>query len=272
MTPPAASRPKAEPPDRTNASTCSTIISGSSNAVSRTAGAPPWIAIEATAGSSKMTAVTPVAMRSSSADPTRTPATSVIKLAVIGNPSSVAPCDYRIRFGRRQTPAGRCASRKLEAGNKGGGLPTRRAFERGRSGGLARRSVRTARVPLQAEPRPAARTGWRIGPSPRRPSWLSRWPSSPFGERGAPRVAPLAATRRSPACAGAREAAAFSNARRRRRADPAAGPDGRPDRGRKRREGDPRRRRGRARAADHRRSAGARRAMKAKAAARRIER
>src|SRR5208337_3647144 len=123
MTPPAASRPKAEPPDRTKASTCSTIISGSSNAVSRTAGAPPLIAIEATAGSSKTTAVTPEAMRSSSADPTRTPATSVIRFAVIWK-SFVSPAasDYRNPFGKVK-PLRRSLRRASSRGQQGGGEP-----------------------------------------------------------------------------------------------------------------------------------------------------
>ena len=50
-TPPAASSPKAEPPDSTIASTAGTgVISGASNAVSRLPGAPPRMLTEATAG------------------------------------------------------------------------------------------------------------------------------------------------------------------------------------------------------------------------------
>src|SRR5947199_3238376 len=74
-----ASRPKAEPPDKTSASTRSTVIAGSSSAPSRTPGAPPSIAIEATAGSTKIRAVTPEARRASAALPTLRPGTSVIR-------------------------------------------------------------------------------------------------------------------------------------------------------------------------------------------------
>ena len=46
ITPSAAARPNAEPPDSTIASTCSTRATGSSTAVSRVAGAPPRISTE----------------------------------------------------------------------------------------------------------------------------------------------------------------------------------------------------------------------------------
>ena len=82
--PPAASRPNAEPPDSTKPSTRSTVMCGASSSVSREAGAPPWTAIEATAGWSKITAVTPEARRASCADPTLTPSTSVTRLRVTG--------------------------------------------------------------------------------------------------------------------------------------------------------------------------------------------
>src|SRR4029077_1742716 len=79
----------ADPPDRTKPSTRSMVISGSSKAVSRNAGAPPFIAIDAIAGSSNKITVTPEASRSSSADPTSTPSTSVIRLRAIDNASLV---------------------------------------------------------------------------------------------------------------------------------------------------------------------------------------
>ena len=73
------SRPKAEPPESTSASTLSTVISGESMAVSRRPGAPPWTAIEAIAGVEKTTAVTPEAIRASSAWPTKMPGISVMR-------------------------------------------------------------------------------------------------------------------------------------------------------------------------------------------------
>ena len=54
-------------------------MSGSSNAVSRTPGAPPWIAMDATSRGRTRTAVTPEATDGSWALPARTPATSVIR-------------------------------------------------------------------------------------------------------------------------------------------------------------------------------------------------
>ena len=59
------------------ASIASTVLSGSSSASSRVPGPPPRTSIEATAGVSKMIAVTPEASAASSAWPTRTPAISV---------------------------------------------------------------------------------------------------------------------------------------------------------------------------------------------------
>jgi hypothetical protein len=72
-----------EPPDSTSASTRSTVISGSSKAVSRVPGAPPIMAIEAVAGASNTTRLTPEARRSWTADPTLIPARSVIKLFML---------------------------------------------------------------------------------------------------------------------------------------------------------------------------------------------
>ena len=80
MTPAAASRPKAEPPDRTTASTVSTVFSGASRSVSRVPGAPPMTWTAATAGSSQTTTVTPDFSVASSALPTLRPATSVMRL------------------------------------------------------------------------------------------------------------------------------------------------------------------------------------------------
>ena len=50
--------------------------------MSRVPGAPPRVTPEATLAVSKTIAVTPVATRASSALPTRTPATSVMRLSV----------------------------------------------------------------------------------------------------------------------------------------------------------------------------------------------
>ena len=53
IAPPAASRPNTEPPDSTTASIPATVISGSSNAVSRAPGPPPRVTAEATLALSK---------------------------------------------------------------------------------------------------------------------------------------------------------------------------------------------------------------------------
>src|SRR6266566_314926 len=58
-TPPPASSPNAEPPASTRASIRSTVLARSSNAPSRIPGPPPRTSIAATAGLSKITAVTP---------------------------------------------------------------------------------------------------------------------------------------------------------------------------------------------------------------------
>ena len=65
MTPSAAESPQDEPPDSTIASTCSTVMPGSSRALSRVPGAPPSTAIEAMVGLSNSATVTPVAPASS---------------------------------------------------------------------------------------------------------------------------------------------------------------------------------------------------------------
>ena len=57
-----------------------TVCAGSSSAVSRVPGPPPRMSIEPVAGSSNTMAVTPEPIRASSAWPTRTPGTSVIRL------------------------------------------------------------------------------------------------------------------------------------------------------------------------------------------------
>ena len=80
ITPPMASRPKTEPPESTSASTRSTVMSASSRWASRRPGAPPETAMEAVAGASNSSAVTPVAIFSSWALPTSTPGTSVMRL------------------------------------------------------------------------------------------------------------------------------------------------------------------------------------------------
>src|SRR5712691_3638553 len=80
ITPAAASRPKADPPDSTIASTRSTRVSGARSSVSRLPGAPPRTSTEATAGCSASTTVVPVMPSRSSAWPTRMPGTSVTRL------------------------------------------------------------------------------------------------------------------------------------------------------------------------------------------------
>ena len=79
-TPPTASSPKAEPPESTSASICCTVMSASSRAASRSPGAPPEMAMEAVAGASKTSAVTPDASAGSWAEPTLSPGTSVMRL------------------------------------------------------------------------------------------------------------------------------------------------------------------------------------------------
>ena len=66
-TPPAASSPSAEPPESAMPSMLSTVLSGLSAASSRVPGPPPRTSIAATAGLSKITAVTPEASFASSA-------------------------------------------------------------------------------------------------------------------------------------------------------------------------------------------------------------
>src|SRR5260221_245777 len=80
MTPSAAERPKAEPPERQMPSTRSTRQAGSSRSVSRVPGAPPRISTEAMAGVSHSTTLTPERRRVSWALPTRMPSTSVMRL------------------------------------------------------------------------------------------------------------------------------------------------------------------------------------------------
>ena len=63
--PPAASRPNAEPPASAMPSMPSTVLTGSSRALSRVPGPPPRISSDATAGLSKMIAVTPDASAAS---------------------------------------------------------------------------------------------------------------------------------------------------------------------------------------------------------------
>src|SRR5262245_37633327 len=72
------------------ASMRSTVMAGSSSADSRVPGPPPRTSIEATAGSSNTTAVTPEPRLASSAWPTRTPATSVMRLWI-----AVTMCTHR---------------------------------------------------------------------------------------------------------------------------------------------------------------------------------
>src|SRR6185503_16663383 len=83
-TPDAASSPKADPPESAMASTPCTVCAGSRSAVSRVPGPPPRTSMEATAGASSTTAVTPEARRASSALPTSTPGTSVMRLRRAG--------------------------------------------------------------------------------------------------------------------------------------------------------------------------------------------
>ena len=60
MAPPAASRPKAEPPLSTTACTASTSPVGASASVSRVPGAPPRTSTAQTAAGSGRTTVTPL--------------------------------------------------------------------------------------------------------------------------------------------------------------------------------------------------------------------
>ncbi len=80
ITPPMASSPNTEPPERTRASTRSTVMSASSRCASRKPGAPPETETEAVAGASNNRAVTPVAISTSWELPTMRPRTSVMRL------------------------------------------------------------------------------------------------------------------------------------------------------------------------------------------------
>ena len=84
MTPLAASRPKAEPPERTIASISLTSLSGSSSGVSLLPGAPPRIEIPAVKGLSAVMTVTPDLSVPSAALPTFSPSISVIRLVLPG--------------------------------------------------------------------------------------------------------------------------------------------------------------------------------------------
>ena len=64
MTPEAASKPNALPPDNKMALTACTVFSGWSRSVSRVPGADPRTSTPATAGLSKSTTVQPVGRRS----------------------------------------------------------------------------------------------------------------------------------------------------------------------------------------------------------------
>src|SRR3984893_9408065 len=74
----------------------SAVRCGSSRSVSRVPGAPPRTSTAATAGSSNTIAVTPDASRASSAFPTKTPATSVMRLRCAMKPRQRARQRTRI--------------------------------------------------------------------------------------------------------------------------------------------------------------------------------
>src|SRR5262249_27646710 len=78
--PPAASSPNAEPPESTMASIASTVFSSARRSVSCVPGPAPRTSTAAAAGWANTTAVIPHRQRASWALPTRTPATSVIRL------------------------------------------------------------------------------------------------------------------------------------------------------------------------------------------------
>src|SRR5205823_14859101 len=83
------------------ASMRSTNVAGPSNSVSRVPGAPPRTSTDATAGASHKTTVVPVMAAESSAWPTSSPGTSVIRLRGPGSAISSLhvkmplPSDYR---------------------------------------------------------------------------------------------------------------------------------------------------------------------------------
>ena len=83
-TPDAASRPKADPPDRTRASTFCTRRSGASRSVSLVPGAPPMTCTAAVNGCSEVSTVVPDLRVASEALPTRNPSTSVTRLCLPG--------------------------------------------------------------------------------------------------------------------------------------------------------------------------------------------
>ena len=78
-TPLVASKPKAEPPERTTASIPWTVLSGSSKSVSLVPGAPPITEYEAVIGFKLVKTLTPDFRTQSSEFPTSIPGTSVIR-------------------------------------------------------------------------------------------------------------------------------------------------------------------------------------------------
>ena len=112
-------------------------------------------------------------MRSSCADPTRTPTTSVIRLAVMRHPWSVAPragsptARQAPTIGIVQAPSDCCGTvcvAQARAGSRAGRSAEETGSEHGRPGAAARRSERTVgRLPGPDE-RPVAGTGWKFLP------------------------------------------------------------------------------------------------------------
>lgn len=104
ITPSAAANPKAEPPDRTSASTCWTVAFSAKRSVSRVPGAPPIICRAATIGASQTRTVTPDFRTVSEAWPRRSPATSVIALRGPGVISKMCLVSIRLDERACETP------------------------------------------------------------------------------------------------------------------------------------------------------------------------
>ena len=79
ITPLVASKPKADPPERTTALIPCTVLSGSSKSVSLVPGAPPITQYDAVIGLELVKMLTPDLRICSSEFPTSNPGTSVIK-------------------------------------------------------------------------------------------------------------------------------------------------------------------------------------------------
>ncbi len=139
MTPSAAARPKADPPERTTASIRSIIRIGSSRSKSRVAGAPPLTSPEATVPSGNRTTVQPVRASRSVQWPTVTPSISVSTRPTVppargphraGGPQWARRNETSTRSGPRR-PSGPCRGRQRPRRDAAGSSPRGTGRRRG---------------------------------------------------------------------------------------------------------------------------------------------